>query len=140
MGGSAKPKVAALAARFADEYNTAWATPAEVAVIKGRIDAACERAGREPMPVSLMKGVIAGDDETDLRGRVSRAAAFSGMDAEMFLREPPKGWIVGTVELVGELGRALLGGGVSGVLCQTHPPVDLEFVEILGRRLAPLVR
>ncbi|HEY2657148.1 MAG TPA: TIGR03560 family F420-dependent LLM class oxidoreductase [Solirubrobacteraceae bacterium] len=140
MGGSAKPKVAALAARFADEYNTAWAGPAEVAEIKGRIDAACERAGREPMPVSLMIGVIAGDDETDLRGRVSRAAAFRGIDAETFRREPPKGWIVGTVDQVAAELRALHAVGVTRVMCQTLPPEDLEFVEILGRRLAPLVR
>jgi alkanesulfonate monooxygenase SsuD/methylene tetrahydromethanopterin reductase-like flavin-dependent oxidoreductase (luciferase family) len=139
MGGSAKPKVAALAARFADEYNTAWATPAEVTVIKGRIDAACERADREPMPVSLMTGLIVGDDESDLRSRVSRAAAFRGADVETFRREPPKGWIIGTVEQVAAELRALQAVGVSRVMCQTLPPEDLEFVEILGRLLAPLV-
>jgi F420-dependent oxidoreductase-like protein len=139
MGGSAKPKVAALAARFADEYNTAWASPAEFAAVKGRIDAACERAGREPMPVSLMMGIVVGDGETDLRARVSRAAAFRGMDAETFSREPPRGWIVGTVEQVGDELRALQAAGGSRMMCQTLPSEDLEFVEILGRRLAPLV-
>ena len=139
MGGKAKPKVAALAARFADEYNTAFATPEEVAEIKRRIDAACERAGRQPMPISVMGGVIAGVDEADLRARTSRAAAFRGVDVEELLREPSKGWIVGTVEQVAEQLRAVRDVGVDRMMCQTLPPADLEFVEILGSQLAPLV-
>src|SRR5919206_4802272 len=53
MGGNAGPRAAALAARFADEYNTVFATPDEVRERRGRIVAACERAGREPIPFSV---------------------------------------------------------------------------------------
>ena len=139
MGGSAKPKVAALAARFADEYNTALATPAEVAEIKGRIDAACERAGREPMPVSLMGGVIAGDEETDLR--VGRAAPRRSAEWTLraFCASRRRAGSSAPSSRSREQLRALQAVGVSRVMCQTLPPADLEFVEILGRRLAPLV-
>lgn len=140
MGGDAGPKVAALAARFADEYNTPSRSPGAAAAVRARIDAACERAGRKPIPVSLMIGAIVGVDEADLRERISRAAAFRGVDVEMFRREPPTDWIVGTVEQAAEQLRALQAVGVNRVMCQTLPPQDLEFIEILGRRLAPLVR
>lgn len=139
MGGRAGPKVAALAARFADEYNTAWATATEVTGIRTRIDAACERAGREPMPVSVMTALIVALDEPGVRAKMARAAAFQGDDVQTLLREPPHGWIVGTVEQVAEQLRALQAVGVGRVMCQPVPPYDLEFIEILGRVLAPLV-
>ena len=139
MGGRAGPKVSALAARFADEYNSEFASPAEIAARKARIDAACERAGREPMPFSLMAVLIVGDDEADVRARVRRAAAFWGLDDAALQRELENGWVVGTIEQVAEQLRALQPVGVSRVMCQTVPPDDLEFVEILGRVLTPLV-
>jgi alkanesulfonate monooxygenase SsuD/methylene tetrahydromethanopterin reductase-like flavin-dependent oxidoreductase (luciferase family) len=140
LGGQAGPKVAALAARFADEYNSEIATPDEIAARKARIDAACERAGRESMPVSVMTAVIVGRGEADLRARASRAAAYRGMDVELLLHKPRRGLIVGTIEQVAEQLRALRSLGISRVMCATEPPDDLEFIEILGQELAPLVR
>ena len=60
MGGNAGPRAAALAARWADEYNTAFATLDELVPMKARVDAACEASGREPIPFSLMTGVLVG--------------------------------------------------------------------------------
>ena len=40
--------------------------------------AACEKAGREPMPFSIMTGVIVGRDDAELRERVGRLAAVTG--------------------------------------------------------------
>lgn len=139
MGGTAGPKVSALAARFADEYNTVWSTPDEIRERKGRIDAACEAIGREPIPFSMMTPTIVGADEADLRARVVRSAEFRGMDADSLLREPPSGWIVGTVEQAAEQISALSEAGVSRIMCQHLPHTDLEFVELLGQTLAPLV-
>ena len=67
MGGKAGPRAAALAARWADEYNTAFATLDDVVAMKERVTAACEAAGREPIPFSLMTGVAG-------RARPRRAA------------------------------------------------------------------
>ena len=59
IGGNAGPRSAALAARYADEYNTVFATPAEVGERRAVVERACEEAGREPLPFSLMTGVVA---------------------------------------------------------------------------------
>lgn len=139
MGGSAGPKVSALAARFADEYNTVFATPAVARARKARIDAACETAGRPPLPFSLMTAVIVGRDAAETRERVRRSAEFRSMDPETLLNDPPEGWIVGTVDQAAETIGALEEAGVSRIMCQHLPHTDLEFIELLGSVLAPMV-
>jgi len=54
VGGSAKPRGSALAARWADEYNTVSPTPEECRERRGRIAAACAEIGRDPIPLSAM--------------------------------------------------------------------------------------
>jgi F420-dependent oxidoreductase-like protein len=139
MGGAAGPLAARLAASYTDEYNTAFATLDEVRERRGRIVRACEAIGRDPIPFSLMTPVVIGRDQEDLRARAARAAAFRGMDTDAILGGPPEGWIVGTLPQATEQLRELESAGVSRVLCQHLPHDDLEFVEILGRELAPLV-
>jgi len=63
MGGAAGPRAARLAAAYADEYNTVNPTVEEVRERRAAIAAACEKAGREPMPFSVMFGF--GDDVVD---------------------------------------------------------------------------
>ena len=48
-------------------------------------------------------------------------------------------FIVGTLGQTAEQLRELERAGASRVLCQHQPHDDLEFVELLGRELAPLV-
>jgi F420-dependent oxidoreductase-like protein len=139
MGGAAGPVAARLAASYADEYNTTLASLEQVRERRTRIAQACEQAGREPIPFSVMGPLVTGRDEADLRDRAARTARFRGMDAESILRDPPDGWIVGTLEQVTGQLRELEQAGVSRVLCQHMPHDDLQFVEILGRELAPMV-
>jgi F420-dependent oxidoreductase-like protein len=54
LGGGAGPRAAKLAARWADEYNTVFATVEECRERSQRIADACREAGREPIPFSLM--------------------------------------------------------------------------------------
>jgi F420-dependent oxidoreductase-like protein len=54
LGGSAKPRGAALAARWADEYNTVHPSPDEARERRERIEAACQEAGREMLTFSVM--------------------------------------------------------------------------------------
>src|SRR5437660_11732936 len=98
MGGSAGPRSAALAARFADAYNTAFPTLDDVKRRKARIDEACERAHRSPIPFSIMTGVLIGVDASDVRERARHLTHKMGGDAGAFLDSPPEGWIVGTIE------------------------------------------
>src|SRR5688572_24204567 len=54
MGGAAGPRAARLAARYADEYNTVMPSLDEIRERKANIDAACAKAGRDPIPFTVM--------------------------------------------------------------------------------------
>ncbi len=132
MGGSAGPRSVALAARYADEYNTAFPTLEDIRQRKTRVSEACERAGREAIPFSVMTGVIVGSDSADLRDRVGRVSGLRGDDAGALLAHPPDGWILGTVDEAAEQLAALREAGVSRVMCQYLVHDDLEGVALLG--------
>ena len=72
MGGAAGPRAARLAARYADEYNTVMPTLDEIAERRANIVAACAKAGREPIPFTVMTSCVIGADA----GRVRRRAAM----------------------------------------------------------------
>ena len=141
MGGNAGPRSAALAARYADEYNTAFPTVADARERRQRIIEACSQAQREPIPFSIMTGVLVGRDASELRDRARRLLARigAGDDADGFLAEPPHGWIVGTVEQAVEQLSVLREAGVSRVMCQHLLHEDLDAVALLGDELAPRV-
>ena len=65
MGGAAKPRSVALAARWADEYNVVHASPADAAASRQRVREGCERAGRDPDTRALLA-------HARLRGRGGR--------------------------------------------------------------------
>ncbi len=139
MGGNAGPRSAALAAKYADEYNTAFPTLDDIRQRRARINEACEPAGRPPIPFSIMTGVIPGTDSNDLHARIRRLSLKRGDDPESFLANPPPGWIVGTVEEAAEQLTALREAGVSRVMCQQLLHEDLEAVALLAGELAPRV-
>ena len=51
VGGSGLSGTTRPAAQWADEYNTIFATPAECAARREKLVQACEREGREPIPL-----------------------------------------------------------------------------------------
>jgi F420-dependent oxidoreductase-like protein len=137
LGGVAGPRSAALAARYADEYNTVSPTLQELAERRDRLERACEKAGREPLPLSVMTGVLVASDDRELRDRARRLAPLAETDAESLLKEPPTGWLVGTIERVGEQLSRLRDAGVKRVMCQHLLHDDLDVVALLGDELAP---
>ena len=137
MGGSAGRRSAAMAARYADEYNTPFPTVDDVHERRERIERACADAGREMLPFSIMTGVVVGADDADLRDRASRLEERSGFGH--LVDEPPSGWIVGTVEAAAEQLRSLGAAGVDRVMCQQLRHDDLDAVALLGEQLAPAV-
>ena len=139
MGGNAGPRSCALAARFADEYNTIYPTLADVRERRENVVAACERAGREPIPFSIMTSVIAGADARDLRDRLARVARARWDGPDALIADPPRGWIIGVVDEVAQRLQALRDAGVARVMCQHLAHEDLEFIAMLGDELAPLV-
>ncbi len=98
IGGSGGARSLSLAARYADEYNTPFPTVDEIRSRRAGLDNACERVGRSPIPLSMMTSVIIGSDRRDLHERMLRLGERIGQDGDSLLREPPDGWIVGTVE------------------------------------------
>jgi len=62
-----------------------------------------------------------------------------GTDPAALLREPPPGWIVGTVDQATEQLLALRDAGVARVMCQQLVHEDLDAVVLLGGELAPRV-
>jgi F420-dependent oxidoreductase-like protein len=142
MGGSGGPRSLGLAARWCDEYNTIYRTPSECAELRRNLDEACRREGRDPIPLSLMTGWLAGEDRAELLERAGRLAEWRGQGGggEDLLRELPDSWLAGTLEeLTARLGD-LAGAGVERVMLQHLLHRDLDAVEQIGRRVAPAVR
>jgi len=136
MGGSAGPRSATLAARYADEYNTPFATLQDVATRKAAVTAACEAAGRDPLPFSVMTGFVVGADEAELRDRAARLGERIGSTADALLNDPPEAWIFGTTERAAEQLAALRDAGVHRVMCQNLLHDDLDVLALIAA-LAP---
>jgi alkanesulfonate monooxygenase SsuD/methylene tetrahydromethanopterin reductase-like flavin-dependent oxidoreductase (luciferase family) len=141
VGGRGGPRSIRLAARYADEYNTVNKTAEECAELRRQLDQACAAEGRDPIPLSLMTGWLAGEDRAELLDRAGRLSEWTGRgaDAETFLAEQPPATLAGTidegVERIGELAQA----GVSRVMLQHLLHRDTEAVEQIGRRVVPAV-
>ena len=141
VGGRGGPRSIRLAARYADEYNTVNKTVAECAAIREQLDVACEQAGREPIPLSLMTGWLAGEDSAELFDRAERLAQWQGQDAEpeRFLAELRDSSIAGTLDENLERLRELAAAGVERVMLQHLLHRDLDTVEQIGRAVVPAV-
>jgi F420-dependent oxidoreductase-like protein len=139
VGGRGGRRSVAVAARFGDEYNTFHKTVDECAAIRRELDDACSREGRDPLPLSLMTGWVAGEDRAELLDRADRLAEWRGHPggAEGLLEGLDDSWIVGTLgEAIEQLGR-LAAAGVERVMLQHLLHRDLDAIEQIGRRVAP---
>jgi alkanesulfonate monooxygenase SsuD/methylene tetrahydromethanopterin reductase-like flavin-dependent oxidoreductase (luciferase family) len=123
VGGRAKPRTVALAARFADEYNTVFATPHECRERRAVVDAAWQEAGRGPARFSLMTGCVIGRTAEDYE---RRRAAVLGSDT------PHPAWVSGTLEEAASHLSALADAGVDRVMLQLLLHEDLEQIELIG--------
>jgi F420-dependent oxidoreductase-like protein len=75
VGGSGRPRSVALAARWADEYNTLSTAPDECRALGERIAEACAREGREPLRLSVMTRVPDGTPDDAVRQLAALADA-----------------------------------------------------------------
>jgi F420-dependent oxidoreductase-like protein len=142
MGGSGGPRSLRLAARWCDEYNTVSKTAPECAEMRRNLDEACGREGRDPIPLSLMTGWLAGEDRAELLDRAGRLAEWRGQGggAEDFLADLPASWLAGTLDELTPRLDELAEAGVERVMLQHLLHRDLDAVEQIGRRVAPAVR
>jgi len=141
LGGTARPRGAALAALYATEYNTLAAPLEELRQRKARLDAACAERGRDPatLAFSVMVTCVIGADRGEVLERLRRIQALLGDegDPETLLAERCDRWLIGTVEEVAGRLHELSGVGVSRVFLQHLDHRDLDAVALFGdRRLA----
>jgi F420-dependent oxidoreductase-like protein len=142
LGGSGGPRLARLVARLGDEFNLTSASPQDAREAYGRLDAACRAVGRDPASVarSAMTGVLIAETAADLQDRMADLLAFTGnedgADADAWLAQRRRRWIIGTLDEAGERLRDFEEAGVERVMLQDFIPRDLEHIRLMGRLVA----
>jgi probable F420-dependent oxidoreductase len=119
--GGKGDRLLALAGAVADGWNTAWIwSPEDWAARSALVDAACEKAGRDPAAVVRSVGLhaLAGEDEADLLRRFERLRDLSpaGVLDGVGLSDWRHGRLVGTVEEVGAQVRRWRELGVTSLV------------------------
>lgn len=123
----------ALAARFADEFNTPFALPETCADLYARLDQACGAIGRDPAEVGRSAAVVVccGSDDAE----VARRAAAIGREVD----ELKANGACGTPgEVAEKLARwAEVGAGTAYLQCLDMG--DLDHVRLIGAEVVPLL-
>jgi F420-dependent oxidoreductase-like protein len=134
VGGSGTRGTAEPAARFADEYNTPFASPDDFARIRAKVQHACEATGRT-LSYSLMTGCLIGDTHADaverarqLYERIPREPSFDDWLAGYSQRA-----LIGSVEEVAARLHEYENAGCERVMLQHLLHTDLEPVRLIGR-------
>jgi F420-dependent oxidoreductase-like protein len=134
VGGSGTHGTAEPAARFADEYNTPFASPEDFARIRAKVQHVCETTGRT-LRYSTMTGCLIGDTHADALDRArqlyERIPRESGFDdwVDAFSQRA----LLGSVEEVAERLREYANVGCERVMLQHLLHADLEPVRLIGR-------
>ena len=134
VGGHGPRRTPRLAARFADEFNVAFASPEETGAAFGRVRDACVAAGRDPASLvySAAHTVCCGRTGAE----VARRAEADGIDAA----ELGAGGLAGSpAQVVDKLG--VFGAlGVSRMYLQVLDLHDLDHLELIAAEVMPQVR
>ncbi len=140
LGGDGGPRLARLAARYADEFNLVSASPHRAREAFGRMREACIAIGRDPdsLRLSAMTGVLIAESPAELRDRIREQLAFTGAggDADAWLEERRNRWILGTLDDAAERVQALEEMGAERIMLQDFLPRDLDMISLMGRLAA----
>jgi len=137
VGGVGRPRSCRLGAQYADEYNISSSNPAEVREINAKLDAACEKLGRDPQTLtrSVMAGVLVARDEAEFGQRRARLIEIFGDDvdsAEEWLEERADRWILGTPDRARQMIAEYEATGVDRLLFQDFLPQDVDHIAVMG--------
>ena len=140
VGGGGGPRMCTLVARYADEMNISSKGVGAVGEAFERLDGACRAEGRDPSAVtrSIMTGVLVGESDGDVRDRVGQLMELFGAstaDADAWLDERRKRWIIGTPDEARERIESFESARTERIMLQTFLPRDLEMVQLIGRTL-----
>jgi F420-dependent oxidoreductase-like protein len=143
LGGTVKPRFAALAARYAIEVNTLGAPNGELRARREELDRACEAIRRDPASLgfSVMTACFVGESRAEAVDRVGRFLAVrgEGSDPATLLAERADRWLAGSVDDVAGRIEELRELGVGRVFLQHLNHDDDEMVELLGERLVTAI-
>jgi F420-dependent oxidoreductase-like protein len=143
VGGAANARSAALAARWADEYNMNFEGPEVCRGGRVRLSAACEAIGRDPasLVMSLANTVLIGADRRELEARASRLMERRGQTGDIgaYIEGMREDRIVGTPGEVLDRLAEFADAGVERVMMQHLLHDDLETVALIGQEIIPAV-
>ncbi len=132
IGGGGPSRTPALAARYAAEYNVAFAPVEVFTERKQRVEAACTAIGRQrPMRFSVGLVVCAGGTEEE----ISRRAAAIGREAAE-LRE---NGAAGSAEETAATIREFIDAGAERIYLQVLDLSDLDHLDFIANEVAPLL-
>jgi alkanesulfonate monooxygenase SsuD/methylene tetrahydromethanopterin reductase-like flavin-dependent oxidoreductase (luciferase family) len=137
MGGGAMPRGAALAARYAAEYNVLYVSPDVAAAARGRLAEACRAAGRDPatLRISMMHSVVIGADEADLADRTRRLGEWTRQPESV--DEVRRSRIAGTPDEVIARLREYERAGVERLMFQHQLFRDEAALELFASEVMP---
>lgn len=138
MGGMAGPRSAALAARYADEYNTVFPPFDVVVERRDAIARAWADAGRDvdALRFSIMTGCVIGETTGDVedRARAIMERSDAGDDVDGWVgRMRDGGWVIGTVDEAASHLERLGQVGVTRIMLQHQSHADVDMVALMGR-------
>ncbi len=140
LGGQGGRRVARIAARWADEYNTHSNAPEDCRALRERLDEACEAEARDPrtLPLSLMTSFAIGRTPPDAAERagwlVARRGQSPGDDPVAALGPHA---IAGTPDRALERLAAFAQVGVTRIMLQHLDHQDLESLRVIGELVVP---
>jgi F420-dependent oxidoreductase-like protein len=126
VGGHGPSRTPAIAARFAHEYNTGWASDDVIAERFGRIIAACAAAERDPATMSLSVALTVTIGATE--GEAARRAEAIGRSPEQQRVDGLHGTPAQIADRISDLARI----GARRIYLQVLDPTDLEQFELLA--------
>jgi F420-dependent oxidoreductase-like protein len=134
IGGGGPKRTPRLAAKFADEYNLAFASVADTQAAFGRVQAACAAAGRHEssMIYSAAQTVCCGRTPAELAAR----ARAIGRDLDELRASGVAGSPDEVIARIGEFAQA----GAERLYLQVLDLDDLGHLELLASEVMPAVR
>lgn len=133
LGGSGPRRTPALAARFADEFNTPFLQPPDAEAQFGRIRQACDVLGRDPSSIRLTSTVVVccGEDQATLE----RRAAAMGRELDELRAHGAAGSPAEVAERLG----AYRDAGAEVLYLQILDMGDHDHLRLLAQEVAPLL-
>ena len=139
IGGNGPHKVLQVAAKYGDEWNAIFRSPAQFRELNAELDTLARAQGRDPKSIqrSQMKGMIFGRDDASVDQQLAVRQKTDPRTKQELLAW---GMLIGTpAEIVDQLGQ-LSEAGMQAVMMQWADLDDLDGLEYFSRTVLPQVQ